>query len=110
MEKFKINLDRNLPLQLKDSSGEKIIYNHDHYYRMIGKTGYKDLITNGIIGSNHLKKESKQYKNIFFNKGYPLSRYSNHRDDIDYFIELKPTENIKIIDEKEQYPKIKYYL
>ena len=105
-EKPKINLDRNVPVELIGRGGEKFEFNPDHFYRMIGKTGYADLMEKQAIAPNTLKSEKKQYAEIYFHKGWPLWRYANHRDDIDYFIELKPTENVDMLEVEKGYPKL----
>lgn len=85
-ESPRVSLDRNLPFE----SG--IEYHKDHYYRMIGESGYDDFLETGTIQA---KQDSKQgYERAYYFKGCPIDRYSNRRARVQYFVEVKPTEGL----------------
>lgn len=85
-----INLDRNIPFE----SG--LEYNKDHYYRMIGQSGYDDFLDTGTLQP---KSESKrEYRKTYFFKGQPLSRYAETQSRIQFFVEVKPSEGLFEVD------------
>ena len=81
-----VNLDRNIPFE----SG--IEYNVDHYYRMIGEEGFDDFIDTGLIQAAQDTKQ--EYEKSYFFKGQPLQRYASQKSRVQYFVEVKPGENL----------------
>ncbi len=81
-----VNLDRNLPFE----SG--LEYNKEHFYRMIGQSGYDDFLDTGTIQQ---KQESKQaYPKTYFCQGQPLNRYAENQSRVHFFAEVKPAEGL----------------
>ena len=90
-----VNLDRNLSF---DSGLE---YNKDHFYRMIGESGYDDFLDTGFIQA---KADSKQqYDKAYYFKGQPLNRYSSNSR-VNYFVEVKPTDDLFSVEGEAGYP------